>query len=111
MFLEAAYSDAITQEASLPGWVQEYRQMSPGRFKGSVSALLYPGLSILRERINVSTEQLFSAPEGSLVFFYYYSSEGPGQFVRGGDNSSPAGFAFTCTCVCPAFMYLFKVGR
>jgi len=93
MYLETAYSDAITQEASLPGWQQEYRQVSPGRFKGSVSALIYPGLSILRERINVSTEQLFSAPEDSLVFFYYYSSADRGQFVRGSDNSSPAGFA------------------
>jgi len=39
------------------------------------------------------TEQLFSAPEDSLVFFYYYSSADRGQFVRGSDNSSPAGFA------------------
>jgi AraC family ethanolamine operon transcriptional activator len=94
MYLETAYSDAIAQEASLPGWEQEYRQVSPGKFKGRVSAVLYPGLSILRERINVSTEQLFSAPEGSLVFFYYYSSAGPGQFVYGSDNTCPAGFAF-----------------
>lgn len=93
MYVEADFCDAAEQERSLPGWIQEYRQVSCGQFQGHVSALLYPRLHIIRERMNVATEQMFSAPEDSLIFFDYCSESDHRRLVFGNDYDSPAGFA------------------
>lgn len=76
MYFEAHFDDACHQEGSLPGWRQEYRQLSRGRYAGEVAALLFPGLSIIRERINVAVEQLYSAPPNALIFHYWPQESG-----------------------------------
>ena len=67
MYFETTFHDATEQEASLPGWRQEYRQVSTGGYDGRTMAILLPGVEILRETISVGTEQMFSAPEGSMI--------------------------------------------
>ncbi|MDX8480169.1 helix-turn-helix transcriptional regulator [Mesorhizobium sp. VK24D] len=71
MYFEAKFHDAVEQEASLPGWRQEYRQISKGGYSGQLSAMLLPGVQIIREMINVETEQIFSAPKDRVIFYYY----------------------------------------
>ncbi|GEO84118.1 MULTISPECIES: helix-turn-helix domain-containing protein [Alphaproteobacteria] len=69
MFNETAFTDASEQEKSLPGWDQEYRQLSPGPFEGKVTMLQFPGLTIIRERMNAAVEQHYTSPDSSLIFF------------------------------------------
>ena len=95
MYSNFAFDDATEQECSLPGWVQEYRQVSTGHYRGTTVAIELPRLTILRERINVKTEQVFSAPKGQLVFYYYYDSgSAANDLVSGGANSTNVGFAW-----------------
>jgi AraC family ethanolamine operon transcriptional activator len=94
MYAESVYSDAIEQESSLPGWIQEYRQISAGKYHGKTSIIANREVTILRERINVRTEQVFSAPKEKLVFYYYNGNGETKDFVLGGDHSAPAGFAW-----------------
>lgn len=95
MYTKSAFNDAIAQQASLPGWTQEYRQVSAGRYHGTIAALEFPNLAILRERINVGTEQVFSAPRGRLVFYYYYdSARRADERVLDEANATHAGFTW-----------------
>ncbi|GLS20600.1 AraC family transcriptional regulator [Labrys miyagiensis] len=95
MYTKSAFNDAIAQQASLPGWTQEYRQVSAGYYYGTIAALEYPNLTILRERINVKTEQVFSAPKGRPVFYYYYgSARRGGELVLDEANATTAGFTW-----------------
>ncbi len=97
MYTEAAFSDALEQEASLPGWDQEYRQITAGKYYGKTYVITHPRVTILRERINVRTEQVFSAPSEKLVFYYYFCKGGAKDLVVGSDYSGPAGFAWDWT--------------
>ncbi len=96
MYFETTFSDATEQETSLPGWLQEYRQVSTGGYDGRVSAILLPGVEILRETISVGTEQLFSAPEESVVF-YYYPRRDSTVLARGERPRGASGFALNWT--------------
>ena len=93
MYFHSSYNDAVEQESALPRWRQEYRQVSSGAYDGQVSALRMPGVEIYREKINVATEQAFSAPEGSMIF-YYYPKNDMSQLIGGEERLSKAGFAF-----------------
>lgn len=70
------YGEASEQESSLPGWEQRYSQLSPGRFEGSVACLRFPGVWVLRERMKLAVEQLFTAPEDQIVYFGVPGSAG-----------------------------------
>lgn len=70
------FGEASEQERSLPGFVQHYSQVSSGRFDGSIASLALPGFSILRERINVSVAQAFTAPQDRVVTFCLPSHAG-----------------------------------
>lgn len=96
MFFETTFHDATEQEASLPGWRQEYRQVSTGGYDGRTMAILLPGVEILRETISVGTEQMFSAPEGSMIF-YYYPKRDRSELVRGEKAPGVLGFALNWT--------------
>ncbi|TYC63058.1 helix-turn-helix domain-containing protein [Stappia sp. BW2] len=93
MYYRYSYNDAVEQESALPRWHQEYRQISTGSYDGQVLALRMPGVEIYREQINVATEQVYSAPEGSMVF-YYYPKNDMTQLIQGEEMLSKAGFAF-----------------
>ncbi|KQT64047.1 MULTISPECIES: helix-turn-helix domain-containing protein [unclassified Aureimonas] len=75
-FAMRRFEEASEQERSLPGFAQHYSQLSPGRFEGSISSLSLPGFSILRERINVSVVQAFTAPKDRVVSFCLPSHAG-----------------------------------
>jgi AraC family transcriptional regulator, ethanolamine operon transcriptional activator len=92
VYIETTFHDAAEQEASLPGWEQEYRQVSTGGYSGRLSAMLLSNVQILRETISVGTEQLFSAPEGSLIFYHYPRSDRT-ELVRGERVFMASGFA------------------
>lgn len=52
------------QEVSLPGWTQEYVQLTPAPFKGRVTQVTFEGLSIFRETVNQATINRFILPAG-----------------------------------------------
>jgi AraC family transcriptional regulator, ethanolamine operon transcriptional activator len=96
VYLETTFHDAVEQETSLPGWRQEYRQVSTGGYDGRTAAILLPGVEILRETISVGTEQAFSAPEGSVIF-YYYPKRDESELARGDRSPGVSGFALNWT--------------
>lgn len=96
MYFETTFHDAVEQETSLPGWRQEYRQVSTGGYDGRTAAILLPGVEILRETISVGTEQAFSAPEGSVIF-YYYPKLDESELARGEKAFGVSGFALNWT--------------
>jgi AraC family ethanolamine operon transcriptional activator len=96
VYFETTFRDAVEQETSLPGWRQEYRQVSTGGYDGRTAAILLPGVEILRETISVGTEQAFSAPEGSVIF-YYYPKRDQSEFARGENARGVSGFALDWT--------------
>ena len=49
-------------------WQHEYTQISRGAYRGLIQKLGTPGVSILREQVNVSLEQRGTCPSGSIVF-------------------------------------------
>ncbi|MBW8301105.1 MAG: helix-turn-helix domain-containing protein [Hydrogenophaga sp.] len=87
LFSETVFEDVSEQEKSLPGWSQEYRQLSPGPFQGRVATLQFPGFTIIRERMNAAVEQHYSAPDDSLIFFAQSAESGgvriDGRFFGG----------------------------
>jgi AraC family transcriptional regulator, ethanolamine operon transcriptional activator len=62
------FADAADQENALVGWMQHYTQIKPGKFRGAVSSLNLPGVSIIREQMNVAVEQETTSPSGTLLF-------------------------------------------
>ncbi|KTC35386.1 AraC family transcriptional regulator [Pseudomonas sp. ABAC61] len=62
--------DVLDQVRATPGWVQQYRQMSPGHFNGLVRYLDLQGVEIYEECMNTRVEQNFNAPQGSLAFCF-----------------------------------------
>lgn len=57
--------DCFTQqEESLPGWQQEYVQLTPESFQGRVTRVDFGGLSLFRETVNQATINRFAFPEG-----------------------------------------------
>lgn len=59
--------DIDDQAQALPGWSQEYRQLSAGPFTGDVLHLDLPGVSLFRERTNLRIEQRTAPPPDALV--------------------------------------------
>ncbi|MDQ0322735.1 AraC family ethanolamine operon transcriptional activator [Pararhizobium capsulatum DSM 1112] len=82
MFSQRSYEDASDQENALPGWQQQYLQLSQGSYAGEVALLELNGVTIIRERVNVALEQFYSAPDDSLIFYGHAPASG-GFYVNG----------------------------
>lgn len=55
---------------ALPGWQEQYTQMSSGRFQGRLVHAQSAGLELYEERMNLRVEQEFHAPADALVFSF-----------------------------------------
>lgn len=82
MFSRRTFHDASEQEAALPGWQQRYTHLSSGRFEGEVALLRLGGVTVMREQMNVSTEQRYLPPANNLVLFSHAATSG-GFYVHG----------------------------
>lgn len=60
--------DIDEQSDMLTGWQQEYRQLSCGKFLGTVSTVSGPRITIVGEHTNQSLHESVKPPEDSLVF-------------------------------------------
>lgn len=58
------------QRIAIPGWEQQYTQMSAGRFAGRVLHAEVEGIELYEEQMNLRVEQEFHAPPGALVFSF-----------------------------------------
>lgn len=68
VFARGVAHDIDAQSGLLPGWEQEYRQLSCGRFSGSVAAASSSRISVIRETTNLSLHQNITAPTSKVVF-------------------------------------------
>ena len=60
--------DIDEQSGLLPGWEQEYRQLSCGKFTGSISTAHGPHVTVVGEQTNQSLHESVVPPAGHLVF-------------------------------------------
>ena len=67
-FRRGRFAAAFEQQSALVGWEQEYQQLGPGRFEGSVDSSCLGGVLIQRERLTLSVEQRSVAPKGTVNF-------------------------------------------
>jgi AraC family transcriptional regulator, ethanolamine operon transcriptional activator len=58
------------QKLAIPGWAQEYTQISPGAFRGRTVHAQTDSVEIFEELMNLRVEQAFHAPEHALVFSF-----------------------------------------
>ncbi|PWU31939.1 AraC family transcriptional regulator [Pseudomonas sp. RW407] len=58
------------QRIAIPGWEQQYTQMSAGRFAGRILHAEVEGIELYEEQMNLRVEQEFHAPPGALVFSF-----------------------------------------
>ncbi|MDF3936957.1 helix-turn-helix domain-containing protein [Pseudomonas citronellolis] len=58
------------QRIAIPGWEQQYTQMSAGRFAGRILHAEVEGIEVYEEQMNLRVEQEFHAPPGALVFSF-----------------------------------------
>ena len=59
---------------ALPGWQEQYTQMSAGRFQGRLVHAETAGVELYEERMNLRVEQEFHAPADALVFSFDMSA-------------------------------------
>ncbi|WP_413205122.1 helix-turn-helix domain-containing protein [Rhodospirillum sp. A1_3_36] len=70
------FQDIAFHEAAIPGWQQHYVQLSPGPFEGRLDILRFPGMTVVRERMNVAVEVMETAPGDMLTYFCIPSRSG-----------------------------------
>lgn len=70
--------DVDAQAESLPGWEQEYQQLSAGAYRGEVLHCGLPGANVFIESCNRSVYQRGSAPEGAAALALPLDAEGAG---------------------------------
>jgi AraC family ethanolamine operon transcriptional activator len=70
--------DVDEQALSLSGWEQEYHQLSPGRYEGSVTWCSMKGLEFFVETSNQQLHQAGSLPAGSVAMALPLECEGQG---------------------------------
>lgn len=58
------------QKLAIPGWAQEYTQISPGAFRGRTVHAQMEGVEVFEETMNLRIEQEFHAPHNALVFSF-----------------------------------------
>lgn len=70
--------DVDDQALSLSGWEQEYHQLSPGRYEGSVSWCSMKGIEFFVESSNQQLHQAGSIPAGKVAMALPLACEGQG---------------------------------
>ncbi|KWO64796.1 helix-turn-helix domain-containing protein [Burkholderia ubonensis] len=63
-FQSGSHEDVHEHGLAIAGWRQVYRQMTPGRFKGTVTQVLYDDFHFFRETTNRRVAQTGVAPAG-----------------------------------------------
>lgn len=64
LFQSRSHEDVHDHGLAIAGWHQVYRQMTPGRFKGTVTQVLYDDFHFFRETTNRRVAQTGLAPVG-----------------------------------------------
>ncbi|EGD04936.1 AraC family transcriptional regulator [Burkholderia sp. TJI49] len=64
LFQSRSHEDVHDHGLAIAGWHQVYRQMTPGRFKGTVTQVLYDDFHFFRETTNRRVAQTGLAPRG-----------------------------------------------
>ncbi|MCA3848556.1 MAG: AraC family transcriptional regulator, partial [Burkholderia sp.] len=64
LFQSRSHEDVHDHGLAIAGWHQVYRQMTPGRFKGTVTQVLYDDFHFFRETTNRRVAQTGLAPAG-----------------------------------------------
>ncbi|WP_175837042.1 helix-turn-helix domain-containing protein [Burkholderia anthina] len=64
LFQSRSHEDVHDHGLAIAGWHQVYRQMTPGRFKGTVTQVLYDDFHFFRETTNRRVAQTGLAPGG-----------------------------------------------
>ena len=64
LFQSRLHEDVHDHGLAIAGWHQVYRQMTPGRFKGTVTQVLYDDFHFFRETTNRRVAQTGVAPAG-----------------------------------------------
>ncbi|AYZ62526.1 helix-turn-helix domain-containing protein [Burkholderia multivorans] len=64
LFQSGLHEDVHEHGLAIAGWRQVYRQMTPGRFKGTVTQVLYDDFHFFRETTNRRVAQTGVAPAG-----------------------------------------------
>lgn len=64
LFQSRSLEDVHDHGLAIAGWRQVYRQMTPGRFKGTVTQVLYDDFHFFRETTNRRVAQTGVSPEG-----------------------------------------------
>lgn len=80
--------DIDEQSDMLRGWEQEYRQLSCGKFLGTVSTVQGPRITIVGEQTNQSLHESVVPPEDSLVFGLVLNRDNALQVGRRNVNTS-----------------------
>ena len=70
--------DVDDQALSLSGWEQEYHQLSPGRYEGSVNWCSMKGIEFFVESSNQQLHQAGSIPAGTVAMALPLACEGQG---------------------------------
>ncbi|WDD91911.1 helix-turn-helix domain-containing protein [Burkholderia sp. FERM BP-3421] len=65
LFQSRSLEDVHDHGLAVAGWHQTYRQMTPGRFKGTVTQVLYDDFHFFRETLNRRVAQTGTAPASS----------------------------------------------
>jgi AraC family transcriptional regulator, ethanolamine operon transcriptional activator len=76
MFIGQTYDDASQQWGNTVGWRQHYRQLGAGRYRSAFDLMTLPGVTVSRERINVSVMQETGSPASSTVFLFPLAADG-----------------------------------
>jgi len=64
LFQSRSHEDVHDHGLAIAGWHQVYRQMTPGRFRGTVTQVLYDEFHFFRETTNRRVAQTGVAPAG-----------------------------------------------
>lgn len=71
--------DVDAQRQSLPGWDQDYAQLSAGRFRGRTTDVDFGPVRVFREQLSTRIEQLFVPPVGTATFCLHMGDSLPSR--------------------------------
>jgi len=72
--------DIDEQSEALPGWEQEYYQLTCGKFEGQVATARSSKVTLIRETTNQGLHESVVAPQGQVVFAFALNAE-PNLYV------------------------------
>ncbi|MCO8580175.1 helix-turn-helix domain-containing protein [Burkholderia multivorans] len=82
LFQSRSHEDVHDHGLAIAGWHQVYRQMTPGRFRGTVTQVLYDDFHFFRETTNRRVAQTGLAPDGRTSLAVPLSVPLAGTFQR-----------------------------